>query len=156
MHRVLFVCFGNICRSPMAEFILKDLVFKLGLRGEFRIESRGTSASEVGSPVFPPAREELKRHGISCDGKTAQQLSAQDYDNFDLLLAMDYRNVRAVERITGGDPERKVHLLLEHTASGGEVADPWYTNRYDVAYRDILEGVESWLSLLLAAEATRH
>ncbi len=155
MHRILFVCFGNICRSPMAEFVMKDLVAKRGLQGAFHIESRGTSASEVGSPVYPPARAELFKHGVGCEGKRAMQLSAQDYDEFDLLLVMDLYNVRAAQRIAGGDQQHKVRLLLEH-AGGGEVADPWYTNRYDVAYRDILEGCESWLSQLLAADAPRH
>ena len=145
MRRILFVCFGNICRSPMAEFMMKDLVKKRGLKSEFFIASRGTSAAELGNPVYPPAAAELIKHGIGCAGKVAEQLKAEEYGQYDLLLAMDDRNVRAILRITGGDPLNKVHRMMEHTARGGEVDDPWFTQRYDVAYRDILEGCEGWL-----------
>lgn len=148
MHRILFVCFGNICRSPMAECIMKDLVRKRGLEGAFSIASRGTQDSEAGSPVYPAAKAELMKHGVGCAGKTAVKLRAEDYAQNDLLIAMDERNVRAILRITGGDSEGKVHRMMEHTVRGGEVDDPWVTGRFDVAYRDILEGCESWLNVL--------
>ncbi|HPJ02369.1 MAG TPA: low molecular weight protein-tyrosine-phosphatase [Candidatus Limiplasma sp.] len=149
MYRILFVCYGNICRSPMAEFIMKDLVQKRGLAGSFHIQSRGTSTEELGNPVYPPARAELQKHGISCAGKVSIQLQKADYDAFDLLIVMDERNVRASQRITGGNPQGKVRMMMELTARPGEVADPWYTRQYDVAYRDILEGCEAWLDALL-------
>lgn len=155
MHRILFVCFGNICRSPMAEFISKDLVQKRGLAGDFHIESRGTSAEELGNPVYPPAKAELKKHGIDSASKVSIQLKKADYDAFDLLIAMDEQNVRAIGRVTGGDPQGKVHLMMERTARPGEVADPWFTHRYDVAYRDILEGCEAWLNVILGETAGR-
>ena len=149
MRRILFVCFGNICRSPMAEFILKDLVQKRGLESGFHIESRGTSAEELGNPVYPPACAELKKHGIGCAGKTAQRLQAEDYETYDLLIAMDAMNRRAIQRMTDGDPLGKVHMMTEHTARGGDVEDPWYTRRFDIAYRNIAEGCEAWLETLL-------
>ncbi|MBN1776584.1 MAG: low molecular weight phosphotyrosine protein phosphatase [Clostridiales bacterium] len=148
MRRILFICFGNICRSPMAEFIMKALVIKRGLQSEFYIESRGTSAEDFGHPVNPPAAAELKKRGIGCAGKTAMQLRPEDYEAFDLLIAMDGMNARDVRRITGGDPQGKLHMMMEHTSRGGDVDDPWFTQRYDVACRDILEGCESWLERL--------
>ncbi len=149
MHRILFVCMGNICRSPMAEFILKDLVKKRGLAGDFHIESRATSTEELGNPVYPPAKAELQKHGISCDGKVSIQLTKADYDAFDLLIAMDKLNLRNIDRITGGDPQGKVHLMMERTARPGEVDDPWFTRRFDITYRDILEGCEAWLDVIV-------
>lgn len=134
----------------MAECIMKDLVKKRGLEDEFVIASRGTSNDEVGNPVYPPAKAELEKHGINCAGKIAAQLRAEDYGRYDLLIAMDQRNVRAILRITGGDPEGKVRTMMEHTARGGEVDDPWNTGRFDIAYRDIREGCESWLNTLAA------
>ena len=149
MRRILFVCFGNICRSPMAEFVMKDLVKKRGLEREFAIESRGTSAEELGHPVHPPARDELNKHGVGCAGKTARQLIARDYQAFNLLIAMDGMNVRDILRITGGDPGGKVRRMTEFSG-GADVDDPWYTRRYDIAYRDILRGCEDWLEHLTA------
>ena len=140
---------GNICRSPMAEFIMKDLVKKRGVAGDFHIASRGTSTEELGNPVYPPARAELKKHGISCEGKVSIRLKKADYDAFDLLIAMDGLNLRDIGRITGGDPQGKVHLMMEHTARPGEVDDPWFTRQFDIAYRDILEGCEAWLDVIL-------
>jgi protein-tyrosine phosphatase len=148
MRRILFVCYGNICRSPMAEFIMKDLVFRLGLESGFYIQSRGTSAEELGNPVYPPARDELLKHGIGCGGKAAVRLTAEDYGRYDLLIAMDWMNVRAIGQLTGGDPQGKVHRMMEHTLRGGDVDDPWYTRRFDIAYRDIREGCEAWLKAL--------
>jgi len=148
MHRILFVCYGNICRSPMAEFIMKDLVKKRGLEQEFQIASRGTSTEELGNPVYPPARAELAKHGIGCAGKTAARLAPGDYGQYDLILAMDTLNVRHILRMVNGDPAGKVHKMMEHTPRGGDVADPWYTRRFDVTYRDIASGCEAWLDQL--------
>ncbi len=152
MIRVLFVCHGNICRSPMAEFILKDLVRKEGRAGEFEIASCATSREEiwngVGNPVYPPAREELRRHGIDCGGKRAVQLQRSDYDRYDYLIGMDENNIRNMMRILGADPDHKVRKLLDYTGRGGDVADPWYSDRFDIAYRDIYEGCEALLKQL--------
>lgn len=155
MHRILFVCYGNICRSPMAEFILKDMVNERGLADQFRIESRGTSAEELGNPVYPPVKAELAKHGIGCAGKRAMRLHKEEYEAYDLLIAMDRQNVRAISSLSGGDPQGKARLMMEHTLRGGEVDDPWYTRRYDIAYRDIREGCEAWLDFILAEEARR-
>ena len=144
MTRILFVCHGNICRSPMAEFILKEMVKKQGREKEFEIDSCATSTEEIwnglGNPVYPPAKAELAKHGISCEGKRAVQLTKKDYANYDLLVAMDNNNVRNIHRLLGGDPLGKVHKLMDYTSRGGDVADPWYTDRFDIAYRDIEEG----------------
>ena len=144
MTRILFVCHGNICRSPMAEFIFKDMVEKQGRAKEFFIASCATSTEEIwngiGNPVYPPAKAELAKHGISCEGKRAVQLRKTDYVNYDLLIAMDSNNLRNIHRMLGGDPQQKVRKLMDYTPRGGDVADPWYTDRFDIAYRDIEEG----------------
>ena len=114
MTRILFVCHGNICRSPMAEFVMKDLVKKAGLESQFHIESAATSTEEIGNPVYPPARRKLAEHGIDCTGKRARQLTNADYDQFDLLIGMDRDNLRNMHRICGGDFTKKIHLLLEY------------------------------------------
>ena len=153
MKRILFVCHGNICRSPMAEFILKDMLTKLGRERDFLVESCATSTEEiwngVGNPVYPPARAELAKHGIRCDGKRAVQLQRADYERYDFLLCMDRNNLRNASRILGGDPEGKLHLLMEYTERGGEVADPWYSDRFDIAYRDIEDGCRGLLATIL-------
>lgn len=152
MTRILFICHGNICRSPMAEFILKDMVEKQGRTKEFFIASCATSTEEiwngVGNPVYPPAKAELAKHGISCGGKRAVQLQKADYVNYDLLIAMDSNNLRNIHRMLGGDPDRKVRKLMDYTPRGGDVADPWYTDRFDIAYRDIEEGCRCLLEQL--------
>lgn len=144
MTRIMFVCYGNICRSPMAEFILRDMVKKQGRENEFVIASSATSTEEIwgdrGNPVYPPAREELNKHGISCDGKFAVQLKKSDYDNYDLFLCMDSNNVRNAIRILGGDLDGKVKKLLSLTDSDRDVLDPWYTGNFEAAYKDIYEG----------------
>ena len=146
MKRILFVCHGNICRSPMAEFVMKDLVEKAGLSDEFYIESAATSTEEIGNSVYPPARRKLAEHGISCAGKTARQLRASDYDRFDLLVGMDEWNIRNMNRMLGGDPEGKICKLLDFTNRPGDVADPWYTDNFDVTWRDCLEGCQGILN----------
>ena len=115
MTKILFVRLGNICRSPMAEFVMKDLVKKAGLASQFHIESAATSREEIGNPVYPPARRKLAEHGISCDGHAARQLTNQDYDKYDLLIGMDSANLRNMHRICGGDPDGKLHLLMDYT-----------------------------------------
>ena len=143
MKKILFVCHGNICRSPMAEFIMKELVRKAGREAEFHIESAATSTEELGNSVYPPARRKLAEHGIDCKGKTARQLRAEDYSRFDLLIGMDEWNIRNMMRILGGDPEGKVHKLMNLTSRPGDVADPWYTDNFDATWRDCLEGCQA-------------
>ena len=131
MKRILFVCHGNICRSPMAEYVMKDLVKKAGLAAQFHIESAATSREEIGNPVYPPARRKLAEHGISCAGHAARQLTREDYDRWDLLIGMDGANLRNMRRICGGDPAGKLRLLLDCAGRSGEVADPWYTGDFE-------------------------
>ena len=150
--RIMFVCHGNICRSPMAEFIFKDLVKKAGIADLFVIASSATSTEEiwngVGNPVYPPAKAELAKHGLSCDGKRAVQLNKGDYEQYDLFVGMDSANIRNMLRIFGGDSGGKVHKLMDYTDRGGDVADPWYSERFDVAYRDIFDGCMSLFNVL--------
>ena len=147
MKKILFVCHGNICRSPMAEFIMKDLVAKAGRSREFHIASAAVSNEEIGNPVYPPARRELARHGISCDGKRAIQITAEDYDKYDIILCMDTNNMRNIKRIIPQDPEKKIHKLLDF-AYGGDVADPWYTGDFETTYRDVKAGCSGLLEYL--------
>lgn len=156
MTKILFVCHGNICRSPMAEFILKDLAKKQGVADRFVIASSATSTEEIwngiGNPVYPPAKAELAKHGLSCGGKRAVQLKKSDYDKYDLFVGMDSANIRNMLRIFGGDPDGKVRKLMDFTDRGGDVADPWYSRRFDVAYRDILEGCTALLKAVTTDE----
>ena len=149
MHAVLFVCHGNICRSPMAEFVMKDLVRKAGADTEFFIASVATSTEEIGNPVYPPARRKLAEHGIGCAGKTARQLRREDYDRFDLLIGMDGANLRNMRRICGGDPEGKLSLLLDWAGRSGDVADPWYTGDFEATWQDVLAGCQGLLDALI-------
>ena len=155
MVKILFVCHGNICRSPMAEFVMKDLVQKAGLDGQLAIASAATSTEEIGNPVYPPARRKLAEHGIRCNGKRARQLRRDDYTRYDLLIGMDRANVRNMERICGGDPEGKLHLLLEYTARPGEVADPWYTGDFQATWEDVEAGCTGLLQSLLDSGALK-
>lgn len=148
MTKILFVCHGNICRSPMAEFVMKDLVQKAGLEDQFLIESAATSTEETGNPVYPPAHRKLAEHGIGCAGKTSRQLRAADYGRWDLLIGMDRANLRNMGRICGGDPEGKIHLLLDFTSRPGDVADPWYTGDFERTWQDVLEGCRGLLERL--------
>ena len=148
MKKILFVCHGNICRSPMAEFVMKDLVQKAGLADHFYIESAATSTEEIGNEVYPPAKRKLAEHGISCKGKKARQMTRSDYQRFDLLIGMDDWNIRNMTRIAGGDPEGKIHKLLDYTARKGDVADPWYTGDFDATWRDVTEGCRELLKSL--------
>ena len=152
MYRIMFVCHGNICRSPMAEFVFKKLISERGIERKYGVSSCATSREEiwgnVGNPVYPPARAELRKHGINCDGKHAVQIKKEDYSVYDLFVCMDSRNVSNAMRILGGDPENKLRKLMDYTSCGGDVADPWYTGRFDVTYRDIYEGCEALLASL--------
>ena len=152
MIKIMFVCHGNICRSPMAEFIFKDLIKKEGLEKDFFISSSATSTEEiymgVGNPVYPPAKAELLKHGITADGKRAVQLKKTDYDKYDYFVGMDIANIRNMHVILGGDKENKISKLLDHTDKKGDVSDPWYTDRFDIAYSDILRGCEALLKKL--------
>ncbi len=149
MVKIMFVCHGNICRSPMAEFILKDMVKKKGIENEFFIASSATSTEEIrsgrGNPVYPPAKSELRKHGISCEGKTAVQLKKEDYGKYDLFICMDSMNFRNILRIFGDDKDEKVRKLMTYTSRGGDVADPWYSGDFSTAYRDISDGCEGLL-----------
>ena len=150
MINVLFVCWGNICRSPMCEFVLKDMVKKRGIADQFHIESRATHTDEIwngeGNPVYPPAREKLAEHGISCAGKRAQLLSKSDYNNYDYIIGMDDLNYKWMHRILGKKaPDSKISLLLDYTDHPRSVADPWYTGDFDSTYRDVIEGCEAFL-----------
>ena len=152
MIRVLFVCHGNICRSPMAEFIFKDMVSKQGLSDQFYIASAATSTEEIwngiGNPVYPPAKRELAKHGISCEGKRAVQITKADYGKYDYILGMDHWNLKNMLRILKSDPEGKVKLLLDYSKNPRDIADPWYTRDFESTYRDVVEGCEGFLAYL--------
>ena len=144
MLRILFVCHGNICRSTMAEFVMKDLVAKAGIT-DIEIASAGTSTEELGNPVHHGTRRKLAEHGISCDGKFARQMNRSDYEYYDLLIGMDNANIRNMNRICGGDPQGKIRRLLDYTGRPGEVADPWYTGDFEETWCDVLEGCQAIL-----------
>ena len=153
MIKILFICHGNICRSPMAEFVLKDMIQKRNLADHFHIASAATSTEEiwngVGNPVYPPAREELAKHGISCAGKRAVQVTKADYAKYDYLICMDSNNVRNLSRIIGPDKENKVSLLLDYAGREGQtIADPWIPGNFAVTYADVVEGCEGLLKFL--------
>ena len=153
MVKILFVCHGNICRSPMAEFVMKDLVEKAGLADAFSIASAATSTEEIGNGVYPPALRMLAAHGIGCAGKTARQMTRRDYEAYDLLIGMDSANLRNMRRICGGDPAGKIRLLLDYTRRPGDVADPWYTGDFAATWRDVDEGCRGLLAAVLAGTA---
>ena len=152
MTKIMFVCHGNICRSPMAEFIFKRLVLVKGMTGSFYVSSSATSTEEiwgnVGNPVYPPAKAELKKHGIECDGKRAVQLTRADLEKYDMFIGMDSANIRNMHRILGEGGKDKIYKLMDFTSRGGDVADPWYSERFDIAYRDIYDGCVGLLSYL--------
>ena len=153
MIRILFLCHGNICRSPMAEFVMKNLVKKAGLEQRFQIESAATSTEEIGNSVYPPARRKLSEHGIDCSGKRARQLLNSDYEKYDFLIGMDHANLRSMYQICGGDFADKMHLLMDFTNRPGEVADPWYTGDFDTTWRDVEEGCQGLLQKIIHKQA---
>ena len=147
MIKVLFVCHGNICRSPMAEFVFKDMITKQGFSDQFIIASAATSTEEIGNPVHRGTKYKLLEHGISCAGKTAVQMKKEDYNKYDYLLAMDTNNLRNMERIVGHRGE-KMHLLLEYAGEYASIADPWYTGDFEATYQDVVRGCEGFLQYL--------
>lgn len=149
MIKILFVCHGNICRSPMAEFVLRDMLQKQGIADQFIIASAATSTEEIGNPVHSGTRRKLKEFGISTEGKTAVQLKKKDYMYYDYLLGMDKRNIQNILRIVGEDQGSKVHLLLEYARNTRDIADPWYTGDFNQTYDDIKEGCEGFLTYLI-------
>lgn len=154
MHRILFVCHGNICRSPMAEFVMRDLAMKAGRANEFRIASCATSTEEIGNPVHPGTRRVLAAHDVACVGKTARQVRRDEYKSWDLIVAMDAANVRDLRRMFRADPEGKIRKLMEFVEPGTDadsardVADPWYAGDFDATYRDVLAGCTALLERL--------
>ena len=148
MFKILFVCHGNICRSPMAEFVMKDLVAKAGLQAQFEIASAATSREEIGNPVHPGTRAKLSELGISTKGKTARQMTREDYEYYDYIIAMDTWNVKNINRIIGADLDHKVSLLLSHAGDYRDIADPWYTGNFDETYEDVLIGCSALLDKL--------
>ncbi len=161
MIRILFVCHGNICRSTMAEFVMKDIVNKQGLSDAFHIESSATHTDEiwngVGSPVYPPARAKLREHGIGTEDnelgvseKRARLTSRTDYDKFDYIIGMDSANMRNLNSIFGGDPDHKLYKMLDFTDRDGDVADPWYTGNFDATWRDVSEGCHGLFRRILS------
>lgn len=152
MVKILFVCHGNICRSPMAEFVMKNLTAARGLSDQFYIASAATSTEEIwngiGNPVYPPARAKLAEHGIDCGGKRAVQLRREDYGKYDFLIGMDGANIRNMRRMLGGDPEGKIFKLLSFAGSDRDISDPWYTGDFDATYRDVAEGCQALLAYL--------
>jgi protein-tyrosine phosphatase len=148
MTKILFICHGNICRSPMAEFVMKDLVRRAGLSERFEISSAATSTEEIGNPVYPPVRKLLTEHGISCAGKTARQLTNADYDRFDLLIGMDQENLRNMYRICGGDYADKMHLLAEYAGRRGDIPDPWYTRDFHATWQAVENGCKGLMERL--------
>ena len=149
MKKILFICHGNICRSPMAEFVFKDMVKKAGLEDLFEIASAATSTEEIGNPVYPPARRKMAEHGIDCSGKRARQLRRDDYARYDLLIGMDSANIRNMKRMCGGDPDGKIKMMMDFTGRPGDVADPWYTGDFEATWRDVEEGCRGLLESLL-------
>lgn len=148
IKNIMFVCHGNICRSPTAEFIMKDLVKKEYPKSDIYIASSATSAEELGNPIYPPAKAELSRRGIPFGGKYAVRLEKSDYDRYDLFLVMDGNNMRNIMRIFGNDPDGKVHRLLDFTDRGGDISDPWYSGRFDTAFDDIYSGCTALLEYI--------
>ena len=156
MIKVLFICHGNICRSPMAEFILKHMVTSRGIAADFHIASAATSNEEIGNHIYPPARAELSRHGIGSSRetdyglsqKTARRIRRSDYTDYDYLIAMESYNIRNMRYEFGDDPEHKIHRLLDFTDRPGDIADPWYTGKFDITYAEIVKGCEAFLAYL--------
>ena len=150
MVKILFVCHGNICRSTMAEYVMKHLVKQAGLEGEFYIDSAATSREEIGNGVHHGTRRKLAQMGVPCGDHRARQMTRADYDKFDLLIGMDNANIRNMTRIAGGDDEGKIHRMLDYTNRPGEVADPWYTGNFDETWDDVFEGCANLLAQLRA------
>jgi len=147
--KVLFVCYGNICRSPMAEFVFKDIIKKNNIEDKFYVESAATSSEEIGNPVYYAAREKLNSVGIDCSGKTARRINKDDYDNFDYIIGMELSNIAAIRKVFGEDKEGKVKRLLDFTDTPGDIEDPWYTRNFDKVYEQILNGCTAFFKTVL-------
>ena len=145
MVRILFICHGSICRSPMARFVMRDMVDGMGIGDEFVIESAATSREELGNPVYPPARAKLAEHGIDCSGYAARQMRPRDYDDFDYIIGMDSENMYYMKRMWPEDPEGKLSLLMDYTDHPREVSDPWYTRDFEATWQDVNEGCRGLL-----------
>lgn len=143
--KILFICLGNICRSPMAEFVMKDIVQKRGLEDNFHIESAATSRYEIGNDMYPPAKIKLNEKGVSFTRRAARQITPDDYEEFDYLIGMDENNREDIIQAMGGDPDGKVHLLLDFTDSPGEISDPWYTGDFETTYNEVVKGINALL-----------
>ena len=148
MIKILFICHGSICRSPIAEYVMKDMVRKRGLEDKFHIESAATSTEEIGNPIYPPAQRVLREHGIDPSGHSARQLRRSDYEKWDMFVGMDQENLYYMNRMLGGDPEGKISLLMDYTDRPGEVSDPWYTRDFNATWRDVNEGCTGMLKYL--------
>ncbi|MCH5295784.1 MAG: low molecular weight phosphotyrosine protein phosphatase [Treponema sp.] len=152
MKRILFVCHGNICRSPMAEFVMKNLVVEAGLSDDFFIDSKATSTEEIGNDMYPPAKAKLRERGIPFARRAARQISKSDYDSFDLIIGMDRANMNNINRMLGPDTDGKFHKLLEWTGSAGDIADPWYTDDFDTTYSQVDTGCRALLKFITETE----
>ena len=148
MIKVLFICHGNICRSPMAEFVFRDMVSRAGLGDDVYIESAATSREEIGNDTHPGTRRKLQENGIPFSPRHARQMTKKDYAEFDLLIGMDDANVRNMKRIAGGDPDNRIHMLLDFAGVDRAIADPWYTGNFDETYDDVMEGCSALLEYI--------
>ncbi|MCQ4022294.1 MULTISPECIES: low molecular weight protein-tyrosine-phosphatase [unclassified Ruminococcus] len=149
MTKIMFVCHGNICRSPMAQFVMQDMVDKAGLSNEFYISSAATSTEEIGNPVHTGTRRKLSENGISCEGKRAVQIKASDYQRYDYIIVMDSLNMKNLRRIIKSDDKQKIYKLLDFTQAGGDIADPWYTGNFDITFSDIVRGCRGLLEHII-------
>lgn len=138
--KILFVCHGNICRSPMAEYVMRDLIERAGLQGRIMVDSAATSSEEIGNPVHRGTRRALAEHGVACGNHRARRVKREDYDACDLVVGMDEANMRSLNRLFDGDPEGKLRKLLEYAGENRDVADPWYTGDFETTYQDVLAG----------------
>lgn len=152
MKKIMFICHGSICRSPMAEFVMKKLVREAGAGDEFLICSRAVSTEELGNDIYPPAKAELTRRGVPFERHSARQLARSDYGEWDLFVVMDGSNIRLAQRIFGSDPDGKLRRLMEFAGESRDVSDPWYTRRFDTAFDDILRGCKGLLESCLDGE----
>ena len=148
MIKILFICHGNICRSTMAEYVMKHLVREAGVEGEFCIDSAATSTEEIGNGIHHGTRRKLAQVGIPCGDHRARQVTWRDYEAFDYIIGMDNANIRNLRRMLKNDPEGKISMMLDYTDRPGEVADPWYTGDFEATYRDVLEGCQGLLKKL--------
>ena len=156
MKRILFVCHGNICRSPMAEFMLKRMVRRSGLEDDYEIASAATHDEEIGNPVYPMARQELAKHGIGCPGHSARQLTPDDYSRYDLIVGMDEANMNDMQTLFGGDPDGKLHLMMDYVGKHRDVADPWFTRNFTTTWNDLQASLTALFNQLTADAGANH